>query len=260
MLNLDLATILFQVVNFLVLAFLLNRFLFQPILRQAGQRAADKERLMEDLARERQQLASVRQELEQREEQLDEAKEAILTQVREQAEEEHRELLKQARAEAGQMLVEAQSDALRLQRQVMDQFREKLVDAVLDTCGTVIRWVAPPSVNDGLVLGLNERIREMGRTEMQRVEALRSSLTGPEPIAFITSARELTDGQQGQLAQILTALADQHVEMRMEVDRELVAGLRVRLGDTVIDDSIFGRLGELRDQVLSALAERMESA
>ena len=44
MLNLDTATIAFQIVNFLVLAALLNYFLFRPVMRNMKDRAAEKER------------------------------------------------------------------------------------------------------------------------------------------------------------------------------------------------------------------------
>ena len=260
MLNLDLVTIIFQVVNFVVLVVLLNHFLFRPLLRRAAQRAAEKERTLQELTEERQNVASLRAELEQRLSQVEEEGRKIIVQAQEQAESERQELLKRARSEVEQILLEAHADAYRVRQQAMREFHEQLLDAILEISGSVISRVVPPEVHDALVTQLSERIWEMGRTEMQRVEAFRRSLGAREPVAYITSARELSTEQRGQMARTLTALADRHVNMELKTDPELVAGVRVRLGDMLIDNSIAGQLSELRAQVSAALEERISSA
>jgi len=260
MLSLDVATIIFQVINFIVLAVLLHRFLFQPILRKTAQRAAEKERLMEELAEERHRVASQHAELEQRQTQVEEEVHKIIKEAREQAEAERGELLRQARSEAEQMLVEAQADAHRLQQQAMNEFHEQLVETILQISGSIVGQVATQEVDDALIHQLSERIREMGHMEMQRVEAVRRSLSGREVTAYVSSARELSSEQQRELARILTALADRHVSIELQTDPNLVAGVRVRLGDTVMDNSIAGQLQELRAQVLAALREQVNRA
>nr|MBC7244447.1 F0F1 ATP synthase subunit delta [Chloroflexota bacterium] len=258
MLNLDLATIVFQVINFLVLAVVLNRFVFQPVLRQAAQRAEERERLMKEIAEERHRVAVLRTELEQRQTEIDEEIDKILAKARERAEAESQELLQQTHAEVEQMLVEAQADVYRLKQQAMDEFHEQLVEAILEISANVTARVAPPEVQDALIDGLVERIREMGRTEMDRVDAIRRALSTREPIAYVSSARELSVEQQGQLARILTALADRLVSIQLSIDPALVAGIQVRLGDMVMDHSLAGQLQELREQVSKALREQVE--
>lgn len=260
MLSLDPATIIFQLINFVVLAVILNRALFQPILRRAAERGKEKDQLMRELAEERQAMAALRADLEQKQAQLDEEKDKCIALAHEEAESDRQELLKEARGEAEEMMVEAQADAHRLRQQAIDDFHEQLVGAILDISGTLISRVAPPSVHDALVQGLSDRIREMGRSEMERVEAVRRSLGDREALAHIACARELTAEQQAQLARTLTALADRRVNIELNISPKLVAGLRVRLGDTVIDNSLAGQLQELREQTSLALREQMNSA
>ena len=260
MLSLDLATIIFQVINFVVLAVILNRFLFQPILRRAAERVEERGRIVRELAEERQAVAALRADLEQKQARLDEEKDKRVARMHEEAESDRQELLKGARAEAEQMLVEAQADAHRVRQQAMDEFHEELVDAILDISATITGRNAPPAVHDALVQGLSDRIREMGRAEMDRVEAVRRSLGDREALAHISSARELSGEQEAQLARTLTALADRHVNIELNIAPELVAGLRVRLGDTVIDNSLAGQLEELRQQASLALREQVNRA
>jgi F-type H+-transporting ATPase subunit b len=259
MLSLDLATIVFQVINFILLAVLLNRFLFRPLLRSAQERKAEREQLRQQLAEEQQKAVGLRQEQEQWQARIEEEMQQARREARARAEAERQELLAQAHAEAERMLVEAHADAQRMTQQATMEFHGQLVDTVLAVSASIVGRVAPPQVHDALVSGLSERIQEMGRSEMQRVEALRHSLGEREPTARIVSARELSVEQQGHLAQILTALADRRVSFELDTDPGLVAGLRVRLGDTLMDNSIAGRLQELKGQVLTALTDQMSN-
>jgi F-type H+-transporting ATPase subunit delta len=112
-------------------------------------------------------------------------------------------------------------------------------------------------VHDSLVRQLSERIWELGRTDIQRVEAFRSSLGDREPTAYITVSRSMTLEQQGLMARTFTALADRHVNMEVQVDPKLVAGVRVRIGDIIVDSSIAGQMGELRDLAMATLKEQI---
>jgi F-type H+-transporting ATPase subunit b len=260
MLSLDLATIIFQVINFLVLAVVLNRFLFQPLMRSAAQRRVEREQLQQQLAEERERVSALLAEQERWQERVEQEMQETTQRAQLWTEEERDQLLAQARADAERILVEAHADAQRLMQQALDEFHDQLVGTLLAVSASVIGRVAPTEVHDSLVVGLSDRIQEMGRSEMRRVESIRQSLGRREPTAFISSAQELTVEQQGQMAQMLTALADRRVNFELETDPELVAGVRVRLGDTVMDNSIAGRLEELRDQVLAALKEQFGNA
>lgn len=257
MLNLDWATVIFQVINFLVLVALLNHFLFQPVIRNVAQRTAEKERLLRELAQEREEAARLRAELEERLAKADEEAAAIITAAREQAEAERQALLQEAQAEVERILAEAHADARRWRRQAVDSFHDELLDAILDVSGKVLGRIAPPEMHDALVKQLSDRIWELGRSEMQRVETFRRSLGGREPTVYVTTARPLSPEQQGLLVRTFTALADRHVNLELKVDPTLVAGLRVRLGDTIVDNSVAGQLAELRESVSTALEERV---
>jgi len=86
---------------------------------------------------------------------------------------------------------------------------------------------------------------------------LRRSLGQREPTAHISTAQALTVEQQGLMARTLTALADRHVDLEVRVEPALVAGIRVRIGDIIVDSSIAGQMDELRTQAMSALEERI---
>jgi F-type H+-transporting ATPase subunit b len=257
MLNLDVATIIFQIINFLAFFGLLYWLLFKPVRATIRQRREQRERMLREVERERQAVSVQRAELDERLSRLDEETANMIALARERAEEERRELLRETREEVEQILVEAQADAYRIRSQAVEAFHNELVDAILHVSGTIIRNTVPDSVHDALIRQLSERIWEMGRTDIERVEAFRSSLGEREPTAHVATAESLALEQQGLLARTLTAFADRHVDLEVNVDPDLVAGVRVRIGDIIIDSSIAGQMAELRVKALDALNEQI---
>ncbi len=257
MLNLDIWTIAFQIINFLALVAALYYLLFRPVMRSVKERAAEKEQLAHELAQERQEASRLQAELEARLAHTDEEVAAIIATAREQAEAEQRVLLQETRAEVERILVEAHADAHRLRQQAVDESHDDLLDAILEISGWAINRAAPPEVHDTLVQQLSDRIWELGRSEMERVETFRRALGDRTPTAYVTTARPLSPEQQGLLARTFTALADRHVNLELKTDPSLAAGIKVRLGDTLVDHSIGGQLAELRETVSMALKERM---
>ncbi|WP_110685664.1 F0F1 ATP synthase subunit delta [Salinicola aestuarinus] len=63
----------------------------------------------------------------------------------------------------------------------------------------------------------------------------------------IVSAYELDDGQQNVLAEALKKRLNREISITTQVDRELLGGVILRTGDTVIDGSVRGRLQRLRE-------------
>ena len=65
----------------------------------------------------------------------------------------------------------------------------------------------------------------------------------------VSSAFELTDVQQQQLAQALSRKLDRNVQIDVTLDKSLIGGLVVRTGDMVIDASVRGKLTKLAESL-----------
>jgi F-type H+-transporting ATPase subunit b len=260
MLNLDWATVLFEILNFLVLTALLYNYLFRPVMHNVKERAAEKKRLAQEIAREREAATRLRAELEERLAHADKEAATIIVQAQAQAQAEQEELLQETYAEAERILTRAQADAHRLQKQALAEFHDELLDTILDISGQIINRAAPPDLHDALVQQLNDRIWELGRSEMGRVETIRRSLGERMPTAYVTTARPLSPEQQRLLVRTFSALADHNVSLELTMDPALAVGLRVRLGDMVVDNSMAGQLAQLRQDVAQALRDSIPLA
>jgi F-type H+-transporting ATPase subunit b len=258
LLQLDPLRILFQAINFLILVFLLYRLLFRPVVAAVRQRRAEVRQLIEDAERERSEAETLRHELEERRQQAEAEADEIVAEARTQAEEERQAIVGAAQEEAEQIIAEARTQARRERQRIISEHYEAILNVILDVSGRVIGRVVPNETHDALVMHLSDRIYELGRESMGEVEAFRRSLGDREPDALVTTARPLSQEQQGQLVRTLTALADRHVNFRIEQDPELIAGLQVRMGDLVIENSVEGELHRLQDAVAQVFEEQFE--
>ena len=87
------------------------------------------------------------------------------------------------------------------------------------------------------------------------VAALGASLSGaggPQS-ADITSAIELGDAAQEQIRQKLAKQYGDDLVLSFDVDPSLMGGLRIRVGDQLIDDTVANRLMALREIIVTAV-------
>jgi F-type H+-transporting ATPase subunit delta len=60
--------------------------------------------------------------------------------------------------------------------------------------------------------------------------------------ATVTSAQDLSEAQQQQIAEAIKTRFGREVKLQLETDPSLIGGAIIRAGDTVIDGSLRGRL------------------
>jgi ATP synthase F1 delta subunit len=71
--------------------------------------------------------------------------------------------------------------------------------------------------------------------------------------AEITSAIALSDDEKEQIRKRLIAEHGEGLSFTFEVDPALLGGLRVRVGDRLIDNSVASRLATLREALSSVV-------
>jgi F-type H+-transporting ATPase subunit delta len=69
--------------------------------------------------------------------------------------------------------------------------------------------------------------------------------------AEVVSARRLDEGERAALQQQASKLAGTQVRATFREDRDLLGGVLVRIGSTVYDGSVRGRLERLKEELIS---------
>jgi F-type H+-transporting ATPase subunit delta len=92
------------------------------------------------------------------------------------------------------------------------------------------------------------RARQVG--EIADELARRGAASREASLAEVRSAVELDDRQRERLKAALERNLGREVELRVVVDPDVVGGLVVRVGDTVIDGSLASRLEDVRTRLI----------
>ena len=249
MLDLDLSTIIWEILNFLVLTVILYFLVFKPMTRRAEERAIEKAALRAALQRDQMDAQQRLEELDERLINLDEEIEKITDQAYAGSQVQQKALLEATRQEAENIMMEAVAEARKEQEVDIKRLQNDLVETVISISNDALREVMPPQVHENLIEEMTGNIWNMGRTDMRMVQNIRESLEERIPTVEIEVPRELTTEQRMKLLNTFNALTDKEVELEVTVSPELVSGIRARVGDIVLDNTINTHLESLRDEI-----------
>ena len=238
----SLTTFLFEAINFVVLVFILERLVYRPLRRAIAARkkaAFEKERL----ADEREGAARAAEaEAHRRAEELATLRDEVIRLAEEEAFEQRARILAEAREDAEaerahvRRLLESEREA------AIGWVREVAVERGTEAAGRLLMRLAPEAVEDALWGQLVAEIARPGRLE---------DATEVE----IRCARLPNDARRAELRAALERALGHPVELALREDRDLEAGLVVRIGPRVIDASIAGQLDAFRGLVREELEE-----
>ncbi len=225
------STFVLELINFLVLVWILKRFLYKPILEVIARRKAGIEQVRaeaEDLHASAEQL---RQQYEgrlaawnrERQQARDDLKRELEAE-RSRGIEECRRELEEEREKAQAVEASRQADALALVQHT----------ALAQGAGFASRLLAAGAGADTQAGLVELVIAGLPQLPEERVAAIRSSMAQTPGDIVVTSAFALTGDQRGRLEQALSTITGTATPPRFELDSELLAGVRIKAGSWIL--------------------------
>lgn len=159
-LGIDLGAFVFYTLNFLLLLFLLQQFLFRPVLSALTNRETRIRESIENAEQVKQQVARAQQDYEAR---LNEARQEaarILAQANERAKVVEQEVVANARQEAERIQVEARAQIQQEREQLLRGLQAQLGTLVIQTASTVVGQELNSRGHERLI---QEAIADLGR-------------------------------------------------------------------------------------------------
>jgi ATP synthase F0 subunit b len=254
MLDINIWSIVFQVLNFALLLFLLSRFLLKPLQRTIAERSEQIESSLDNAAKREAESYATQREIEQRLEEVEKEAEALINQAQDDGRAQSQAIVAEAQQRAEQIMAEAREQAEAERIEGVKQNYEQTLDTIVDLASGILRSVTVRQTHDDLVTNFAAYIWQR---EPEEVEEYRRALAEREPTVFVYTPVALSENQQTIIRDTLSSLADRRVNLEVQQEPSLIAGLQVRIGDRVVDNSLRRQLEQVRDQVGSQLREQL---
>jgi F-type H+-transporting ATPase subunit b len=226
--SIDWWTLGLQTVNFLVLVWLLQRFLYRPVLAIIARRQADiaglmgqadtakavAEKLERDLAEQRAAIATER--------------DRALEDARAQAERERKATLADARADADTLLAEARRALEEERRQAAVALQKDAAALGIEVARALLSTVPGPAVQPFLdsVCGMIAAMRTDERTQLAH--------TADDRAVQVVTSQPLPEADRALCRTRLTALLGNSVTLDFANDPALIAGIEVHFPNSIL--------------------------
>jgi F-type H+-transporting ATPase subunit b len=252
----DWFTVAAQVINFLILVWLLKRFLYQPILDAIDAREKGIAAELADADAKRTEARKERDEFQHKNEAFEQQRATLLSQATDEAKAERQRLLDEARQAA---------DTLSAQRmQTLSNDSHQLNQAILRRTQAEVFAIARKALTDLATTSLEERmaevfIRRLRALDGQAKEAIAKALKGSSEPALVRSAFDLPAEQRAEVQDALNETFSSEIQVKFATAPDLVSGIALSTNGQRLAWSIADYVTELEKGVAEMLKTQAET-
>ena len=235
--------LLSQIVSFFVLAFLLRRFAYKPVLDMLEKRRQRIEQGLEDARLAEEARANAETESQQILEQARTEAQGIVAEAKRRGEAEATEAIETARGQAQAVLDEARAKAQSERDRLLGEMRGQIAALALAAANQLVGEALDERRQMQLVAEFFSGLKA-GRVRMADEVG---ALTGEK--AVITSALPLSETDRATYRAHLQTQLGAEANIEFKTDPAILGGVVLRVGDVVVDDSVVSKMGKLQQRL-----------
>jgi F-type H+-transporting ATPase subunit b len=249
----DWFTVIAQAINFLILVWLMKRFLYKPILNAIDAREKRIAAELADADAKKAEAQKERDEFQHKNEEFDQQRAALLSQAADEAKAERQRLLDEAR-KAADALSAKRMEALRNDAHNLNQaISRRTQQEVFAIARKALTDLATTSLEERLGEVFTRRLREMdGQAKAGLADALKTASTP----ALVRSAFDLPAEQRAAIQNALNETFSAEIHVRFETAPDLVSGIELTTNGQKVAWSIADYLASLEKGVDELLKEK----
>jgi len=242
-----------QVLNFVILAWLMKRFLYQPILDAIDAREQRIASALADADAKEAQAHKERDEFQQKNDNLDQQRAALMSQATKDAEAERQRLVGEARQAADAQNARRQdafrADAQRLNLTLVRRTQQE----VFAIARKALADLASASLEERVAAVFALMLRDLGGEDKEKIAHALATATGP---ALVRSAFDLPAEQRATIQAAVNEAFSTDVTLSFETAPQLVAGVELSANGQKVAWSIAGYLASLQEEVGQLLQQQ----
>src|SRR5271166_2137256 len=248
----DWFTVAAQALNFLILVWLMKRFLYEPILHAIDEREKRIAAELADAAAKKAEAQKEHDEFQHKNKEFDQQRAALWSKATDEAVAERQRLLEEAR-KAAVALSSKRQEALRNEEQNLHQaIRRRTQQEVFAIARKTLADLATTSLEERLGEVFTRRLREM---DSKAKESLGGALKTSSDPAVVRSTFDLPAEQRAAIQNALNETFSAEIRIRFETAPDLVSGVELTSNGQKVAWSIADYLVSLEKGVEQLLKE-----
>lgn len=229
--QIDWWTFAFQVVNFLVLVWLLWHFLYRPVREVIEKRKARAEEAFAEAGRQQEEANAARRLLEQDRASLADERQDLLKKVHEELETERGRTVVEAKKQAEKLLAAARQDIADERASALAEVRNQAADLAVDLASGLLRDTGAGGASALFLERLERQLKELPADERERMDR---DLAADGARLTVVTAAPLAPAEQECWKERLNACLGQAATTEFTSEAEILGGAELRFPHAVI--------------------------
>jgi F-type H+-transporting ATPase subunit b len=222
--EIDWFTVIAQVINFLILVWLLKKFLYKPVLNAIDEREKKIAAQLNDAEAKRTEAQKERDALQQKNVEFDKEKEAQLNKVEEEAKTEKQRLFEEARNESNALRAKYKASLKQEEDNITETLKQKTRDEVFAIASKTLSELASASLESQSVNVLIKRIQNLKDEEKAK---FREAFLDADKTILIKSAFELSSSSKSELEKLINDITGKEIRFEYQLNSTLVSGIEI---------------------------------
>jgi F-type H+-transporting ATPase subunit b len=236
------STFLFEMINFVVLAYVLHRLLYSPLQKAVEERRHASVRMETETQSARHEADMLREQVKTQLADIEVQRQAAIRQAREQAAAERKKLLQETDQLVQRRLDDERQTLQRERAEAYTGLRTEIVNQAVDLAERFLVHAADRTLNDQMAQRLVDTLQTLPKAEQDELR----DRWQPKDGAVLETAADLRDATKDNIAAAVAALLGQEVPLTVQARPSLLGGVRLRIGGQVWDASLAGSLEQAR--------------
>jgi len=226
--ELNWSTFALEIINFLILVWILKRFFYKPVLNVIARRKAGIEQTLNHAKDLHEDAELLRDQYEHRLRDWERERQQARDELRTEMEMQRAQLMTELQTSLEQARQKADISEKRRLQDVINKGEAESLNNAAKFASRLLEQVASPEVEARL---LDLLIDELGRLTPEQLKILRNNGAESDNEVHIVSAYPLAESQRQRLQQAINQLAQKTLSFQFAQDSKLLSGLHISIND-----------------------------
>jgi F-type H+-transporting ATPase subunit b len=245
-------TVIAQIINFLVLVWLMKKYLYKPILQAIDER---EKRIASEIADAKSKMTEAKKEqdeFQKKNDAFDRHKKKIMDQATSDAEDERQKLLDAAKKEAAGVKQKLEEASKELQENLSNEISQKTQHEVLSITKKALSELASTNLEEQSVHVFIRNIKAITeKDKKQFIDAFHSDST---PV-WVKSAFDLPEKEQKSITTAIAGVLGHDVKYEFKTDPKMISGIELAANGYKLSWSLAGYINSLEKSIGSSMKE-----